>query len=81
MRDVRRCIVEGDELLLDCVQASVVVRPTPGMDEAFEAKLATTQRRVSRLRSATHSTSPAKNGEYPIATVVPSATPASARAA
>ncbi|MBC7985947.1 MAG: phosphoenolpyruvate--protein phosphotransferase [Sphingomonadaceae bacterium] len=45
VRDVRRLIGEGDELLLDVGEASVVVRPTPAIAEAFDAKLALSQKR------------------------------------
>ena len=45
VRDVRRLIAEGDRLLLDVNGENVVVRPTPAMDEAFEAKLAISQKR------------------------------------
>lgn len=38
-RDVRRTIAEGDTLLLDGGEASVTVRPTPAIEDAFEAKL------------------------------------------
>jgi phosphotransferase system enzyme I (PtsP) len=44
-RDVRHMVAEGDLLLLDTGQQRVVVRPTATMEEAFEAKLAVTQRR------------------------------------
>ncbi|VXC54048.1 phosphoenolpyruvate--protein phosphotransferase [Sphingomonas sp. AX6] len=45
VREVRRLIAEGDRLLLDVNSENVVVRPTPAMDEAFEAKLEISQRR------------------------------------
>ena len=45
VRDVRRQITEGDLLLLDSVAGNVFVRPSGGMEEAFEAKLALRQKR------------------------------------
>ncbi|SEJ79855.1 PTSINtr with GAF domain, PtsP [Sphingomonas sp. OV641] len=53
VRDVRRQIAEGDMLLLDVGEGSVVVRPSSSMEEAFEAKLALRQKRraaYARLR-------------------------------
>lgn len=43
--DVRRQIADGDQLLLDVSEGSVLVRPTSAMEEAFEAKLALRQKR------------------------------------
>ena len=45
VRDIRRQIAEGDLLLLDVSEASVVVRPSTTMEEAFDAKLALRQKR------------------------------------
>ncbi len=45
VRDVRRLIAEGDRLLLNSVEDLLVIRPTPAMEEAFESKLALTQKR------------------------------------
>ena len=45
VRDVRRLIAEGDMLLLDTAEESLFVRPTTAMQEAFEAKLALSQKR------------------------------------
>ncbi|MFW2831207.1 phosphoenolpyruvate--protein phosphotransferase [Sphingomonas sp. ID0503] len=45
VKDVRRTIGEGDYLLLDVGQGVATVRPTPPMLEAFDAKLALTQKR------------------------------------
>ncbi|CAN5526952.1 phosphoenolpyruvate--protein phosphotransferase [soil metagenome] len=45
VKDVRRLIAEGDMLLLDATEQSIFVRPTPGMEEAFEVKLALSQKR------------------------------------
>ena len=45
VRDVRRLIGEGDLLLLDVTAGEVFVRPTPVIEEAFEAKLLLSQKR------------------------------------
>jgi phosphotransferase system enzyme I (PtsP) len=45
VRDVRRLIAEGDMLLLDVGEESLFIRPTSAMEEAFEAKLALSQKR------------------------------------
>ncbi|HET8613062.1 MAG TPA: phosphoenolpyruvate--protein phosphotransferase [Sphingomonas sp.] len=45
VRDVRHKVSEGDPLLLDSGQQRVLVRPTGPMEEAFEAKLAVSQKR------------------------------------
>lgn len=45
VRDIRRLIAEGDMLLLDTGEESVFIRPSPAMLEAFEAKLALSQKR------------------------------------
>jgi phosphotransferase system enzyme I (PtsP) len=44
-RDIRRQVAEGDLLLLDVGEANVFARPTPAMEEAFEAKLLLRQKR------------------------------------
>jgi phosphotransferase system enzyme I (PtsP) len=45
VRDARRQIGEGDLVLVDASQGTAFVRPTPSMDEAFEAKLELGQKR------------------------------------
>lgn len=45
VRDVRRQIADGDLLLLDVTEGSVVVRPSNAMEEAFDAKLIARQKR------------------------------------
>ena len=45
VRDIRRIVSEGDLLLLDVTEASVVARPSSGMEEAFDAKIALRQKR------------------------------------
>ncbi|WP_375245003.1 phosphoenolpyruvate--protein phosphotransferase [Sphingomonas parapaucimobilis] len=43
--DVRRQIADGDQLLLDVSEGSVLVRPSSAMEEAFDAKLELRQKR------------------------------------
>jgi phosphotransferase system, enzyme I, PtsP len=45
VKDVRRQVAEGDLLLLDVTEGNVFARPSPAMDEAFEAKLMLRQKR------------------------------------
>ncbi|MBO9622124.1 MAG: phosphoenolpyruvate--protein phosphotransferase [Sphingomonas sp.] len=45
VRNVRQIIAEGDMLLLDVGEESLLVRPTNAMQEAFSAKLALSQKR------------------------------------
>ncbi|UUL81882.1 phosphoenolpyruvate--protein phosphotransferase [Sphingomonas qomolangmaensis] len=45
VRDVKRLIAEGDRLLLDVPAEALVVRPSLAMEEAFDAKLAISQKR------------------------------------
>ncbi len=45
VRNVRQVIGDGDYILLDGAEAVAFVRPTPAIEEAFEAKLMVTQKR------------------------------------
>jgi len=45
VRDVKRLIAEGDLMLLDVAEASVFVRPSGAMEEAFEARMQLRQKR------------------------------------
>jgi phosphotransferase system, enzyme I, PtsP len=56
VKDVRRLIQEGDLLLLDAGQSSAYVRPTTPMEEAFETRLAISQKR--RATFAKHKSEP-----------------------
>ncbi|MCA1749691.1 MAG: phosphoenolpyruvate--protein phosphotransferase [Parasphingopyxis sp.] len=51
VKDVRRLINEGDELLLDAEESCLYVRPSATMVEAFEARLARRQKQREELRS------------------------------
>lgn len=55
VRDIRRLIHEGDELLLDVGESTLYVRPSPSMEQVFEAKLALSQKKraeFAKLRDA-----------------------------
>jgi phosphotransferase system enzyme I (PtsP) len=45
VRDIRRLIAEGDQLMLDVGEEALYIRPTTVMEEAFDAKLAVSQKR------------------------------------
>ena len=45
VREIRHKVREGDMLLLDAMDAIVIVRPNAQMDEAFDSRLARTQKR------------------------------------
>ncbi|HWU27719.1 MAG TPA: phosphoenolpyruvate-utilizing N-terminal domain-containing protein, partial [Microbacterium sp.] len=45
VREIRQKVNEGDLILMDVVSNSLLIRPTPDMDEAFENKLHVTQKR------------------------------------
>jgi phosphotransferase system, enzyme I, PtsP len=51
VKDVRQHVVDGDLLLLDVGQASVVCRPTPAIEDAFETRLAVGQRRRAQFQA------------------------------
>ncbi len=51
VKDVRQHVVDGDLLLLDVGQASVVCRPTPAIEEAFETRLAVGQKRRAQFQA------------------------------
>ena len=48
-RDIRTVISEGDPLLLDAGEETLVVRPSADMEEAFDAKLIVSQRRRAKF--------------------------------
>ncbi len=45
VRNVRQVIGDGDHILVDGAEAVAFVRPTPAIEEAFDAKLMVTQKR------------------------------------
>ncbi|MCP3730486.1 phosphoenolpyruvate--protein phosphotransferase [Sphingomonas sp. MG17] len=58
VKDIRRQIAEGDRLLVDGTEGTLVIRPTLAMEEAFDAKLLVTQKRRAAFA--------ALKGEVPI---------------
>lgn len=45
VRDVRQLIGDGDKILLDTSEESLIIRPTLAMEEAFQAKFALSQKK------------------------------------
>ena len=45
VRDIRHRVNEGDLILMDVAANTLIIRPSPDMDEAFESKLHVTQKR------------------------------------
>jgi len=52
MRTVRQQLAEGDLVLLDGTEASAFARPTSAIEEAFETKLAASQKRRAEYAAA-----------------------------
>ncbi|WP_298022203.1 phosphoenolpyruvate--protein phosphotransferase, partial [uncultured Parasphingopyxis sp.] len=55
VKDIRRQVSEGDELLLDVGEGTLYVRPSTTMEQAFEGKLASSQKKraeFAKLRDA-----------------------------
>ena len=50
--DVRRMIAEGDHVLLDGSEAVVFARPTGAIEDAFEARMVTSQKRRAEFAAA-----------------------------
>ena len=49
VKDVRRMIADGDAILLDGTSGTVIVRPNPAMDEAFDSQLLVGQKRRAQF--------------------------------
>ncbi len=62
VRDVRRLIADGDFLLLDVSEGSVLARPSTAMEEAFEAKLALRQKRRAAYAALREAAPETKDG-------------------
>jgi phosphotransferase system, enzyme I, PtsP len=60
--NVRRVIAEGDLVLLDVGQAAAFARPSPAMEEAFETKLAVSQKRKAQLAALKSEPPESKDG-------------------
>ncbi|MFN3943522.1 MAG: phosphoenolpyruvate--protein phosphotransferase [Allosphingosinicella sp.] len=63
VRDIRRRIGEGDALLLDGGEGVAFVRPTPPMEEAFEAKLLVSQKRRAEYAALRDAAPVTRDGE------------------
>jgi phosphotransferase system enzyme I (PtsP) len=63
VKDVRRTIGEGDWLLLDGTQGSLVVRPTTTMDEAFDARMIVGQKRRAEFAAMRDLPAVTKDGQ------------------
>ena len=62
VKDIRQTVVDGDLLLLDVEQASVIVRPTPAIEKAFEARLEVGQKRRATFAALRDVPSVSKDG-------------------
>jgi phosphotransferase system, enzyme I, PtsP len=51
VKDVRQHVTDGDLLLLDVGQASVICRPTTAIEDAFETRLAIGQKRRAQFQA------------------------------
>jgi phosphotransferase system enzyme I (PtsP) len=63
VRNVRRRIAEGDLLLVDSGASTVFVRPTPAIEEAFEAKLALRQKRRAAFAALRNEAPTTRDGQ------------------
>ena len=62
VKDIRQTVVDGDLLLLDVEQASVIVRSTPAIEKAFEARLEVGQKRRAAFAALRDVPSVSKDG-------------------
>ena len=60
--NVRRSISEGDLVLLDGTEATVLVRPSPAIEEAFDTKFAVTQKRRAEYAAVKDKPAVTKDG-------------------
>ncbi|HEY0626958.1 MAG TPA: phosphoenolpyruvate--protein phosphotransferase [Allosphingosinicella sp.] len=63
VRDIRRSVSEGDYLLLDGDEGVVHVRPTTAVEDAFESKLLTKQKRRAEFAASKNLPSVTLDGE------------------
>ena len=63
VREVRQTIGEGDHILLDGSEGSAFVRPTAAVEDAFETKLAATQKQRAEFAAFKSLESVTKDGE------------------
>lgn len=62
-RDIRQIVGEGDYVLLDADESAAFVRPSSTVEEAFDAKLATTQKRRAEYAAMRDKAPVSKDGE------------------
>ncbi len=63
VKGVRQAIGDGDLLLLDANNASVIVRPTPAIEDAFETKLTAGQKRRAAFAALRDQPPVSKDGQ------------------
>ena len=64
VRNVRHMIAEGDPLLLDVIENRLFIRPSPDMEEAFDSKLAMTQKRRAAFAAMRDLPAETKDGTH-----------------
>ncbi|SMF74210.1 phosphoenolpyruvate--protein phosphotransferase [Allosphingosinicella indica] len=62
-RDIRQLVGEGDYVLLDADESTAFVRPSNTVEEAFDAKLVTTQKRRAEYAAMREKLPVSKDGE------------------
>jgi phosphotransferase system, enzyme I, PtsP len=62
VKDVRRTIADGDPVLLDGTEGSVIVRPAAAMEEAFESKFIVSAKRRAQFAALRDMPSISKDG-------------------
>ncbi|MCW4462111.1 phosphoenolpyruvate--protein phosphotransferase [Sphingomonas sp. BT-65] len=62
VKDIRRLIAEGDKLLVDVTEDTLIIRPTAAMEEAFDAKLLITQKRRAAFAALKNEAPVTKDG-------------------
>lgn len=62
VKDIRRLIAEGDRLLVDVTEDTLIIRPTAAMEEAFDAKLLVTQKRRAAFAALKNEAPVTKDG-------------------
>jgi phosphotransferase system enzyme I (PtsP) len=63
VHDIRRLVNEGDLILMDVTENHLIVRPSADMDEAFETRLALTQKRRAAFAALRDLPPVTKDGE------------------
>ncbi|QDX27627.1 phosphoenolpyruvate--protein phosphotransferase [Sphingomonas suaedae] len=63
VKDIRRLVAEGDRLLIDVTEETLVIRPSLAMEEAFDAKLLVTQKRRAAFAALKNVAPETKDGQ------------------